>query len=83
MIFDRAPADPEIGGDVLAGMSIENQFHDLVLPRRKIRAATCGLPLTRTPACRLCSVRNASHSFEKQSLCPRQGASQSGFLDPV
>ena len=33
MIFDRALADAEVGGDVLAGMAGEHQLHDLALAR--------------------------------------------------
>jgi hypothetical protein len=83
MVLDCAPADSKIRGDVLAGMSFQDQIHDLVLPRRQIRPAIRELPLTCGLACSLCSIRNGRHSFEKQGLCPRQGASQSGFFEPV
>ena len=35
MIFDSAPADPEIHGDIFAALTCEHQIHDLVLPRGK------------------------------------------------
>ena len=35
MIFDRALADPQIGRDILARMTGQNQIHDLMLARRQ------------------------------------------------
>jgi len=40
MVFDRAPADAEIRGNILAGMAGENQFQDLALSRREAREVT-------------------------------------------
>ena len=37
MVLDRALADAEIRGDILAGMAGEDQFHDLALSRREAR----------------------------------------------
>ena len=37
MVLDSALADAKIGGDVLAGVASEDQFHDLALSRREIR----------------------------------------------
>ena len=83
MVLDCAPADPEVDGDVLAGVTVQDEFHDLVLPRRQSRAAICELPLTGALARSLCNIRNGRHAFEKQSFGPRQSASEPGFFQPV
>ena len=49
MIFDRAPTDPEIQGDIFAALTRENQIHDLVLPRGKdVQAGSGRLAALRT-----------------------------------
>ena len=45
MVFDSSLTDAKIGGDILAGMSSENQVHDLMLPYGKTRDVPCGVCL--------------------------------------
>ena len=83
MVLDGAAADSKVRGDVLARVALQDQIHDLVLPRRQTRAAICEWPLTRRLACSLCSIRNGRHSFTKQGFGPRQSDTEPGFLQPV
>ena len=53
MVFHRALADVEIGGDVFARVAIENHGHDLALPRSEARDVPgCEL----APVCKLVLV---------------------------
>ena len=48
MVFDRALADAEVGGDVFAGLAGEHQLHDLALARGQAsKVRCCRLPPNR------------------------------------
>ena len=77
MIFDRALADAEIGGDVLAGMAGQHPLHDVALPRREPgQMVDRGVP----PLRRLARIRR---QFQGAIDAVDQLVAADGLLDEV
>ena len=69
MVLDRALADAEIRGDVLAGMPGEHHVHDLALPRRQAGDDVArASPARRTACSNPCDCSSARSTLASSSL---------------
>ena len=77
MVLDRALADAEVCGDILAGVTGEDQFHDLPLPGSEPRdVASRFLP----PRDQLARI---SRLFERARDAGQQFITADGLLDEI
>ena len=74
MVLDRALADAEVGGDVLAGMAGEHQVHDLALARGE-----AGEARRRRPRADADSLAESRVCSSARSMLASSSSSPTGF----